>query len=38
VLAHTLAARRMTGHLARFSAAVTAAGSLALGVFWIWTA
>jgi hypothetical protein len=38
VLAHTLAARRMTGHVARFSAAATAAGSLALGVFWIWTA
>jgi hypothetical protein len=35
VLAHTLAARRMTGHVARFSAAVTALGSLALGVYWI---
>ena len=38
VLAHTLAARRMTGHVARFSAAATAFGSLALGVFWIWPA
>ena len=36
VLAHTLAARRMTGDVARFSAATTAIGSLALGVFWIW--
>jgi hypothetical protein len=36
VLAHTLAARRMTGQLARFSAAATAVGSLALGLFWIW--
>ena len=35
VLAHTLADRRMTGHVARFSAAATAAGSLALGVYWI---
>jgi nickel/cobalt exporter len=35
VLAHMLAARRMTGHLARFSAAVTALGSLALGIYWI---
>ncbi len=38
VLAHTLAARRMDGHVARFSAAATAIGSLALGVFWIWPA
>ena len=38
VLAHTLAARRMTGHVARLSAAATAIGSLALGVFWIWPA
>ena len=38
VLAHTLSARRMTGQLARFSAAATAVGSLALGVFWIWPA
>jgi hypothetical protein len=38
VLAHTLAARHMTGHVARVSAAATAAGSLALGVFWIWSA
>ena len=36
VLAHTLSARRMTGQLARVSAAATAIGSLALGVFWIW--
>jgi hypothetical protein len=35
VLAHTLADRRMTGHVARFSAAATAAGSLALGIYWI---
>ena len=35
VLAHTLADRRMTGHVARFSAAATALGSLALGVYWI---
>ena len=35
VLAHTLSARRMTGHVARFSAAATALGSLALGVYWI---
>lgn len=35
VLAHTLAARRMTGHLARLSAAATAVGSLALGIYWI---
>lgn len=35
VLAHTLAARRMTGHVARIAAAATAAGSLALGVYWI---
>jgi nickel/cobalt transporter (NicO) family protein len=35
VLAHTLADRRMTGHVARFSAATTALGSLALGVYWI---
>jgi hypothetical protein len=38
VLAHTLSARRMTGHVARFSAAATALGSLALGIFWIWPA
>ena len=36
VLAHTLAAKRMTGVVARFSAAATALGSLALGIFWIW--
>jgi hypothetical protein len=36
VLAHTLAARRMTGAVARFSAAATAMGSLALGIVWIW--
>jgi hypothetical protein len=36
VLAHTLADRRMTGHVARFSAAATALGSFALGIFWIW--
>jgi hypothetical protein len=35
VLAHTLAAKRMTGHVARIAAAATAAGSLALGVYWI---
>jgi hypothetical protein len=35
VLAHTLADRRMTGRVARFSAAATALGSLALGVYWI---
>jgi len=35
VLAHTLADRRMTGHVARFSAAATAIGSLALGTYWI---
>jgi len=35
VLAHTLADRRMTGHVARFSAAATALSSLALGVYWI---
>ena len=35
VLAHTLAARRMTGHVTRLAAAATAAGSLALGVYWI---
>ena len=35
VLAHTLAARRMTGHVARFSAAATAIGSLVLGIYWI---
>ncbi len=35
VLAHTLAARRMTGRVAGFSAAATAAGSLALGIYWI---
>ena len=35
VLAHTLADRRMTGHVARFAAAATALGSLALGVYWI---
>src|SRR5687767_10809658 len=34
-LAHMLADRRMTGYVARASAAVTAAGSLALGVYWI---
>lgn len=37
VLAHTLADRRMTGHVARFSAAVTALGSLSLGIYWITT-
>ena len=35
VLAHTLADRRMTGRVARWSAAATALGSLALGVYWI---
>jgi nickel/cobalt exporter len=35
VLAHLLADRRMTGQLARFSAAATAVGSLALGIYWI---
>ena len=35
VLAHTLADRRMTGHVARFSAGLTALGSLALGIYWI---
>jgi len=35
VLAHTLANRRMTGHVARFSAAATALSSLALGIYWI---
>ena len=35
VLAHTLADRRMTGHVARFSAAATALGSLVLGIYWI---
>jgi nickel/cobalt transporter (NicO) family protein len=35
VLAHTLADRRMTGHVARMSAAATAIGSLVLGVYWI---
>jgi len=35
LLAHTLADRRMTGHVARFSAGVTALGSLALGIYWI---
>ena len=34
-LAHTLADRRMTGHVARLSAAATAVGSLALGIYWI---
>ena len=38
VLAHTLSARRMTGHVARLSAAATAIGSLVLGIFWIWPA
>jgi hypothetical protein len=37
LLAHMLAARRMTGHLARVSAAATAIGSLALGIYWITT-
>ena len=35
VLAHTLADRRMTGHVARVSAGATALGSLALGTYWI---
>jgi hypothetical protein len=35
VLAHTLADRRMTGQVARFSAAATAVGSLVLGIYWI---
>jgi nickel/cobalt transporter (NicO) family protein len=35
VLAHTLDARRMTGHVARFAAATTAIGSVALGIYWI---
>jgi nickel/cobalt transporter (NicO) family protein len=35
VLAHTLADRRMTGHVARFSAAATALSSFALGIYWI---
>jgi len=35
VLAHTLADRRMTGRVARFSAAATALGSLVLGTYWI---
>jgi len=35
VLAHTLADRRMTGHVARVSAAATALGSLTLGIYWI---
>ncbi len=35
VLAHTLADRRMTGRVARFSAAATALGSLVLGIYWI---
>jgi nickel/cobalt exporter len=35
VLAHALADRRMTGQVARFSAAATALGSLALGTYWI---
>ncbi|MEO5741266.1 MAG: hypothetical protein ABIS29_11790 [Vicinamibacterales bacterium] len=34
-LAHTLADRRMTGRIARFSAAATAVSSLALGIYWI---
>ena len=34
-LAHTLADRRMTGHVARVSAAATAMGSMALGIYWI---
>jgi hypothetical protein len=37
LLAHMLAARRMTGGLARVSAAATALGSLALGIYWITT-
>jgi hypothetical protein len=35
VLAHTLADKRMTAHVARLAGAATAAGSLALGVYWI---
>ena len=35
VLAHTLADRRMTGRVARVSAAATALSSLALGIYWI---
>ena len=35
VLAHTLADRRMTGRVARFSAIATAASSFALGIYWI---
>jgi nickel/cobalt transporter (NicO) family protein len=35
LLAHMLADKRMTGHVARFSAAATAVGSLALGIYWI---
>jgi nickel/cobalt exporter len=35
VLAHTLADRRMTGGVARVSAAMTAVGSLALGIYWV---
>jgi hypothetical protein len=35
VLAHTLAAKRMTGHVARVSAVATAVGSLVLGIYWI---
>lgn len=35
VLAHTLDTRRMTGQVARIAAAVTALGSLGLGLYWI---
>src|SRR4029453_2728123 len=35
VLAHTLADRRMTGHIAQFSAAATPLGSLGLRVYCI---
>jgi nickel/cobalt transporter (NicO) family protein len=35
VLAHTLDSNRMTAQVARFAAAATALGSLALGVYWI---
>ena len=35
VLAHTLDTKRLTGHVARFAAATTAVGSLALGLYWI---
>jgi hypothetical protein len=35
VLAHTLADRRMTGQVARVSAAATALGSFVLGIYWI---